>query len=454
MTTHDWIAARPAPALAAPARSGYAFPPSRQFAKAESVSQLALNGGDPVRERPFHPWPVADQSDVDAVAGAIRGGDWSHLTGPNIRAFEFEFAAKQDARFGIACNGGTAALEIALRAAGVKPGDEVIVPTYTFVATPVAVIHAGAIPVFCDVEEDTFNIDVAAAKAAMTARTTAILPVHYGGRAADVEAILALARKRGLIVIEDACHGWGAKWRNRGLGSLGQAAGFSFQASKNLTAGEGGFVTTNDSGIAEVAARIRRGGDGEAEGKPAVLPGNYRMSEIQAALLRNQLLRLDEQNRVRMANAEYLSDRLSKIPGFRVLRRDPDVTHSSVHVYLWRFISEEFEGLSRKLLVEALRAEGIPVGTGYRAPLQEYQLFAQAPDWLARAGLAAGGDRASIDYSRVRTPVADRLCKLEALALSQSVFLGARADMDDIIAAVAKIREHAGELAGVPVEAV
>ena len=410
------------------------------------MPKLAVNGAAPVRDRAFHAWPVADRSDVEAVGQAILSGDWNHVTGSNIRAFETEFAELQDAKFGVACNGGTTALEIALRIAGVVPGDEVIVPSYTFIASALAVLNVGAVPVFCDVEEDTFNIDPASAEAAITEYTTAIMPVHFGGRAAAMGPLTATAKLRGLKIVEDACHGWGAKWRGQGLGSLGFSGGFSFQASKNLTAGEGGFVTTNDPDAADLAARIRRGYS-EAEGKPVVMGNNYRMTEIQAALLRSQMRRLPEQNRVRMANAEYLTDGLSELPGIHVLRRDPDVTHSSTHVYLFRFVSEEFEGLPRSRFVEALRAEGIPAGTVYRAPLQEYQLFAGIPGTLPGGGpLGWGRYKGSADYTKMRTPVCDRLCKAEAIGLSQNVFLGPRGDMDDILEAAGKIRANVGEL--------
>ena len=410
---------------------------------------LAINGGTPVRERSFHPWPVPDQSDADAVAAAVLSGEWSHRTGPNLLAFEREFADLQGARFGIACNGGTTALEIALRAVGASVGGEVIVPTYTFVATAVAVLRAGLMPVFCDVEEDTFNIDVASAEACVTDRTRAILPVHYGGRAVDMDALYSLAAKHDLKIVEDACHGWGASWRNRGLGSLGDAAGFSFQASKNLTSGEGGFVTANDEEIADVASRIRHGGDGEKAGRPVVFPGNFRMSEIQAALLRSQMPRLPEQNRVRMENAEYLTDRLSEIDGIRVLKRDPDVTKSSIHVYLARFVSHKFEGLSRDSFLEAVNAEGVPIRAGYKAPLQEYELFSRGIEsFQGGNGYSNWTPAGSVDYSKMETPVARRLCLEEVITLSQPVFLGPRSDMDSIVEAIAKVRENVGELIG------
>ncbi len=410
---------------------------------------LAINGGTPVRERSFHPWPVPDQSDADAVAAAVLSGEWSHVTGPNLRAFEREFADLQGARFGITCNGGTTALEIALRAAGACVGGEVIVPTYTFVATAVAVLRAGLTPVFCDVEEDTFNIDVTSAEACVTDRTRAIMPVHYGGRAVDMDAVYRLAAKHELKIVEDACHGWGASWRNRGLGSLGDAAGFSFQASKNLTSGEGGFVTANDEEIADIASRIRRGGDGEKAGRSVVFPGNFRMCEIQAALLRSQMRRLPEQNRVRMENAEYLTDRLSEVDGIRVLKRDPDVTKSSIHVYLARFVSDEFEGLSRDSFIEAVNAEGIPIRAGYKAPLQEYELFSRGIESLQGGnGYSNWSPESSVDYSKMETPVARRLCLEEVITLSQPVFLGPRSDMDSIVEAIAKVRENVGELIG------
>ncbi len=411
---------------------------------------LAINGGNPVRERSFHPWPVGDPTDVEAVRETILAGEWWGGTGRHVAAFEEEFAHHQGARFGIAVNGGTTALQVALKAAGIEPGDEVIVPSYTFVATALAVLNVGAVPVFCDVEEETFNIDAETAGKAVSEYTKAIMPVHWGGRAADMEGLLALAKKHSLKIVEDACHGWGGSWRNQRLGSIGDTAGFSFQASKNLTAGEGGFVTTDDEEAAEVAHHLRWARDGERDGKMPVLGSNHRMSEILAALLRNQLRRLDEQNRVRMLNAEYLCDALDELPGFRSLPRHTDVTVNTVYQFLFRYKKEEFEGLPRETFAEAMTAEGIPVRLGYDKPLQEYELIARIPDSLPGGHpFTCGCYKGSVNYAKVETPVTARLCSEEVLTLSSNVFLGPRSDIDDLIVAISKVRENVGELLAV-----
>lgn len=411
---------------------------------------LAINGGAALRDREFHRWPVGDPTDVAAVGETILSGKWFATRGPNVEAFEQAFAAHQGAKYGIAVNGGTTALQVALRAAGVVPGDEVVIPSYTFVATALGVLNVGAVPVFCDVEEETFNIDVASAERAITEHTTAIMPVHWGGRAADMDGVLRLAENRRLKVVEDSCHGWGASWKGRGLGSIGFSGGFSFQASKNLTAGEGGFVTTSDDEAAEVARHMMWAGAGDREGKTSILGSNYRMSQISAALLLNQLKRLDEQNRVRMSNSIYLSDALDEMDGFRSVPRDLDVTVDSVYQYLFRYKRDEFEGLPRETFVEALKAEGVPVGLGYARPLQDYPLLADIPDSMPGGHpFTSGCYKGSVDYSTLETPVTERLCKQESLTLPSNVFLGPRSDVDDVIAALEKVRNNVEELLAV-----
>ena len=379
-------------------------------------------------------------------------GEWSHFTGPNLLAFEREFAELQGARFGVACNGGTTALEIALRAVGAGVGGEVIVPTYTFVAD--ACGGAASRPggrVFCDVEEDTFkhrrSFGGSVRNQPHPGDTASALP---GGRAVDMDGVYGLAAKHDLKIVEDACHGWGASWRDRGPGSLGDAAGFSFQASKNLTSGEGGFVTANDDEIADIASRIRHGGDGEKAGRPVVFPGNFRMSEIQAALLRSQMRRLPEQNRTRMENAEYLTDRLSEIDGIRVSEarsrrhevfdsRIPRPGSSPTNLTEFREIPSWRPSTRREY----------PFGLVTRRRCRSMS-FSQADSnpFKAGNGYSNWAPDGGVDYSAMETPVASRLCLKEAIALSQPVFLGPRSDMDSIVEAIAKVRANVGELIG------
>ncbi|MEM3046659.1 MAG: DegT/DnrJ/EryC1/StrS family aminotransferase, partial [Candidatus Bathyarchaeia archaeon] len=209
------------------------------------MAKLALKGGEPVRRTPFPKWPIWDERELRGLREVLESGVWG-IGGRKQKEFEERFAAYQDAAYGVTVPGGTAALEVALRAAGIGAGDEVIIPAYTFVATASAILAVNALPVFADVEPDTYTLDVASAERLVTPRTKAVIPVHIAGRPTDMDAVMELAARHRLTVIEDACQAWGAQWRGRGVGSIGHLGCFSFQSSKNITCGEGGIVLTND----------------------------------------------------------------------------------------------------------------------------------------------------------------------------------------------------------------
>lgn len=423
------------------------------------MAALAINGGAPLRTKPWPRWPAFDDTDRQAVLAALESGRWGRLSGERARQFEAQFAAYQGAQYGLAVSSGTAALEVAVRAAGIGPGDEVIVPPYSFLATATAVLQMGAVPVFVDVEAETYNLDPALLERAVTPRTCAILPVHFGGRAADLGAVLDVARRHGLMVIEDTAHGHGGRWRDHGLGTVGNLGAFSFQASKNLTAGEGGIVLTDDAALYDRCVALHdlwRGGiqrEAIAGGFPLV-SWNYRLSEFQAALLLAGLERLEAQTQRRAANAAHLTRRLEAIAGIRTLRADPFVTRNAYHIYIFRYTGdtseagEGFAGLPRERFLEALRAEGIPASPGYTQALHEHPMFRQPARALGEKAFAAFSHAYGrpIDFRDVRCPVAERLCRAETIWLSQSLLLGEPADMDDVADAILKIRDHAGEL--------
>lgn len=423
------------------------------------MGMLAIMGGMPVRQRPFPTWPIVDESDVEAVAAVVRGGKWGRMGGSRARDFEAAFATYQGARYGLAVNSGTAALEVALKAAEIGPGDEVIVPPYTFMASATSVLLVGAIPVFVDIDPETYNIDPALIEAAITERTRAIMPVHFGGLPCDMDRILEIATRYKLTVIEDAAHGHGGKWKDRGLGTIGALGCFSFQASKNLNAGEGGCVLTDDEELWTRCVLYHdfwRGAlrlDSEDENigwrvRFPVLSWNYRLTEFQGALLLNQLARLEDQARRRDENGRYLDAELARIAGIVTVRTDSYVTRNAYHIYIARYLQEGFEGVPRERFVEALQAEGIPVSLGYLGPVYQHPVFQEAPTSLVHGFPVAA---AGADYRGVHCPQAERLCREETLWISQSVLLGDRGDMDDIVVAVAKIRQHAVELRGATV---
>ncbi len=427
------------------------------------MSKLALSGGSPVRTRPWPAWPVFDAGEETALLEVLRSGQWWRLSleegaetrtmvdsQPVSKVTEFEdaFAAAQQARYGIACANGTAALEIVLKSLGIGPGDEVLVPAYTFVATASAVLSINAIPIFVDIEEETFNISPAGIRQAITPRTKAIIPVHFAGQAADMEAILKIASDGKLWVVEDAAHAHGAAWRGRGLGSLGDASTFSFQFSKNMTAGEGGVILTNNR---ELAVRCRSYVWGGREvGRPWYehhrLGWNYRLTEFQSAILLRQLKRVEAQNRTRMNNAEYLSRCLSSIPGIHPLSISPDVTAHSYHIYIFRFHEEEF-GINRQRFLAALKAEGILCSEGYVHPLYRNPMFMNQDFFPRKCPVSCQHYGVPIDYSAFGALCAnaEKACQ-EAVWLEHRQLLGSQEDMDDIVAAVEKIHENRQEL--------
>lgn len=398
---------------------------------------LAMLGGAPVRTRPFPTWPIYGEAEEARLLRTLRSGKWGRLQGSEVEGFEQRFAAMHGCTHGIAVVNGTVSLRIALMAAGLRAEDEVIVPAYTFLSTASAVVEANCVPVFVDIDLHTFNIDPAAVAAAITPRTRAVIPVHFAGQPADMDAIMAIAHAHDLFVLEDAAHAHGASHRGRPAGSIGHAGSFSFQASKNLTSGEGGIITTSDDVLAESCRSIHNCGR-VPEGvwyEHHVISGNYRLGEFQGAVLDCQLDRLEEQTATRDANGSYLETRLRALPGLHPQARPDDCTRHSRHLFMLRLDPVGF-GASRAAVLGALQAEGIPCAGGYGFPLYAQPLFRNKafgpylPD--ARAGL---------DYSRVHCPNAERICREQGIWLDQSLMLGSRADMDDIADAFEKVHE-------------
>jgi dTDP-4-amino-4,6-dideoxygalactose transaminase len=406
------------------------------------MAKLALNGGEKARSNPWPAWPVWDEREIRALEEVVRSGRWGRLHEQSrVTAFEQAFAAYQDAEFGIAVTSGTAALDVALKAAGVDVGDEVIVPGYTFIATALCALHNNAVPIFVDVELDTINIDPEAIEAAITPRTRAVVPVHWCGRAADMDRILDIARRHDLAVIEDACHGWGATWNHRKVGAIGDLGAVSFQASKHITAGEGGIVLTNDEDLAARAFSYQH--IGRIPGRPFYehhyVGWNFRMTEFDAAVLLVQLERLEQQTQRREDNGSFLDQQFGQIEGLTPLRREPYMTRISWHSYILGYEQESFEGLPRDSFLQALSAEGIPAGGGYAHPLYRNPLFTEARFGRIKQLVEFP------DYNEVCCPNCERLCR-ERVSIPQACLLGTQDDMRDIVRAVEKIRENLDEL--------
>jgi len=371
----------------------------------------------------------------------LRSGKWGRLHGEEVSEFEQRFASMHACRHGIAVVNGTVSLRIALLAAGIRAEEEVIVPPYTFISTASAVIEANAIPVFADIDLHTFNLDPAAVERALTPRTKAVIPVHFAGQPADMETLMAIAHARGLVVIEDAAHAHGASYRRRPVGSIGHMASFSFQSSKNVTAGEGGIITTNDEAFAESCRSIQNCGrvPGGVWYEHHVIAGNYRLGEFQGAVLNGQLDRLEEQARTRDANGQYLATRVAAVPGLYPQARPADCTRHSYHLFMLRLDAAAF-GASRDAVVEALAAEGIPCSSGYGFSLPRQPLFRNKAfgPFLSRAS-------ARLDYEQSPCPASDRLCE-QSIWLEHAMLLGPRTDIADIARAFEKVYEHRAAL--------
>jgi dTDP-4-amino-4,6-dideoxygalactose transaminase len=415
------------------------------------MAHLAIRGGRPVRTQPYPAWPIWDQREIDAVTSVIRSGRWGGYPepGPHAAAFAAAFAAFQSARHGICMANGTVTLIVALRAAGITLGDEVIVPAYTFAATAYAPLEVGAIPVIVDIDPSNFCMDPRAVEAAITPRTRAIMPVHVGSLMADMDAIMDIARRYKLVVVEDCAHAHGARWRNpdggkgdRGAGSIGDFGSFSMQSSKLMTSGEGGILLTNDDAYAEAChSLIDCGRPKDPERKHYRLGANLRLSELQAALLEVGLTRLPEQTAAREENAAYLDEALSEIPGVRPLRRDDRLTRRACYEYIFTIDPIEFGGMTNHQICDALEAEGIPVSPGYEV-MNNYTLFRPTPENHPVAKLFPE----RFDFGAQQFPVAQRASEREAIWLEQSVLLGERQGVDDAVAAVRKVRQHVDEL--------
>jgi L-glutamine:scyllo-inosose aminotransferase len=411
------------------------------------VARLAIHGGSPVRTKPFRRWPEFGEDEKRRLLLALQSGNWGGYPAPNTyaRVFNERFAAAQGSEFAVAMANGTVALEVALRAGGLQPGDEVIVPAYTWVGTAAAVLFAGGVPVFVDSDPANYCIDPAAVEAAITPRTRAVIPVHLGMQIADMDRLLPLAARHNLLVVEDCAHAHGARWKERGAGSMGQLGAFSLQSSKLLTAGEGGIVLTASAELEERCQVLINCGRPAPRDryKYRAVGYNYRITELQAAVLIGQLDRLPAQSERRLENARRLASGLANVPGIRPLEWDARITRPAIYHYLLRYDPAGFGGAHRDVFLAALRAEGIPAEGPFYEPVHLGPLWSEAFRAADFAQLAAAG----VDYSRVRCPVAERAAYEESVWLHHALLLGDAADVASIAEAIAKIQANASELA-------
>lgn len=407
------------------------------------MPQLAIKGGTPVRTEPFPVWPIWGDEEIDNLTAVIKSRKWGSLHGSVSSDFEKAYAEFHQAKHGILTNSGTTALKLACTAADIDVGDEVLVPAYTFIASASAVVEAGAVPIFIDIDPSTYNIDVKSCEHALTSKTRGIMPVHFAGRPADMDAVLDFAKKHNLIVIEDAAQAWGSEWKGHKVGALGDVGCFSFQSSKNINAGEGGIILTNDDLIAKMARAHNNCGRSE-DGQwyeHYYFGGNTRITELQSAVLSAQFGRYPEQMQIRLENLNYLNEELAQIEGVDVMATDERITAQSAHLYIFRYKKEAFADKSKMQFIEAMRKEGIPTSPGYSIPLYKQPVFMNKA--FGPRGRAVD---IPVDYESMVCPETEKACYDEAIWFTQNTLLGTEDDMADIVDAVAKIQENADEL--------
>ncbi|MDX1364712.1 MAG: DegT/DnrJ/EryC1/StrS family aminotransferase [Arenibacter latericius] len=426
------------------------------------MKKLAINGGTPSRDttkNPWPKWPVWGKEEEKGLLEVLHSGVWSY-NGPKETEFNRLFAEYTGVKHAICTVNGTVTMQIALEALGVGLGDEVIVPGLTWQATAATVIDVNATPILVDVSEDNWCIDPKEIEKAITPRTKAIIPVHLYGAFADMDAVMEIAKKHNLYVIEDCAHKHGGEWNGNKAGSIGDIGSFSYQLSKHLTAGEGGSVTTNNPELAERLDALRNcgrrpeetmleevdkgaGDYGDDDGN-FIQSGNLRITEFQAAILIEGLKRLPAQNANRDANGEYLNSLLEDIDGVSPIKRDIRETKKAYFNFAFRYHKDEFKGLPIEKFRSALEAElGIVVDASYE-PLNNCSLYVPHTK-PARHKLDETYWKA-IDPKRFSLPVCERIFKEESVCVHHKVLMGTKTDMDLIALAIKKIYSHAEEL--------
>lgn len=359
------------------------------------------------------PWPPIYPETAEKLKEIYLSGKWS-FNGESEQKFSRDFADFCNAKYGIFMANGTVTLECALTALGVGKGDEVIVPALTWMATAMAIVYAGAVPVFVDIEPDTLCLDPVKAEKAITPKTKAIIPVHIYGSMADMEKIMALAEKHNLGVVEDCAHAHGGVWNGKGVGSIGDVGSFSFQQSKSLASGEGGICLTSNPDLYEKIFRLKHIGynlgaeQGQADSGPpeGLICHNYRGTEFPAAILCDALKHLKEQTETRDKNAAIIRGILSDLPGVRIQARGRLADLQGYYAFAFMIEPEKLGGVSKGEFQEALNEKGLSAGGTY-GPVYDHMLWSVPNEMFRKEDCS----------------VADDICANKAFCLAQNWLL-------------------------------
>ena len=394
------------------------------------MSELALFGGNPVRKKPFPVWPRITAGQKEQLLNTLES-DSLGIGSDAIKAFEDQFAEFQDAKYCIATSSGTNALWVALKAGGVSAGDEVIIPPYTFIATASAVLMANAVPVFVDIDPETFNIDPVLIEKAITERTKVIMPVHIAGNPADMDRINDIAKKYNITVIEDAAQAHGAEWDGVKVGALAAGGIFSFQSSKNMNSGEGGAIISNDDTFMNSCFAYYNCGRqrGREWYEHQIIGGNHRINAMAASLLLPQLQSVEDDMVIRDKNRKKL-DRALNSEGLVTIGSYEKATRVANHLYLLKYKADYFNDVPREKFFDAMRAEGVNTYAGYK-PLYREKVFDNQDDdfpWLK-----------DIDFAGISCAETELIADYQSVWLTQNHLLGNDRDTQDIINAFEKV---------------
>ncbi len=417
----------------------------------QDVDKPALLGGIPVRpaNSPLGvSWPIYDDTDVQKYIDAfksLRWSEWRHSETELSVQFQKVFAESMGVNFCATTNSGTTALEVAQRAYDIGPGDEVITQTNNFIAPAQITFNLYGLPIFIDSDPETFQMNADLIEERITPNTKAILPVHIGGSAADMDKIMSIAKKHNLVVIENACQAHMGEWRNKKLGSIGDLGCFSFQDSKHLPGGEGGAVIGNDEYIMDRAAGFTNNGRGPRR-RNEIFPGsNYRMPSFVPAILLVQIKRLENQSKLRDENSLYLEKLLEDIKGVRPTKKYPGQTRRAYYHYQLIYEKDHFNGLSKQKFMEAMSAEGVRFGNGIKDSLHKHP-FIDTYLNLPSFKRVYSKERLERYKNENLCPVNEMIGNETGIDLGQRVFLGTKKDMEDIVIAIVKIQKNSSKL--------
>jgi dTDP-4-amino-4,6-dideoxygalactose transaminase len=428
------------------------------------MAKLALNGGNPVRTKLFPAYNTIGEEEKKAVMKVLDSGNlsqflgaWTHdfLGGPTVRKFEDDWSKMIGVNHSISVNSNTSGLFTAIGAIGIQPGDEVIVSPYTMSASAIAPLVYGGIPVFADIDPQTFCMDPISISSKITERTKAILVVHIFGHPADMDAIMAIAKKHNLYVIEDCAQAPLVKYKGKSVGSIGDLGVFSLNYHKHIHTGEGGVITTNNSTLADRCQMIRNHAENvtaprEIQDLTNLIGYNYRMTEIECAIGIEQIKKLPSLIKQRLDNVSFLDEKLSTFPAFEILPPMQDNSVNTYYVYPVKF-NKEIAGISRNKFVEALKAE-LPsavlretaplIGAGYVKPIYLQPIYQKQASWAFNPALYSG----SVSYEKGICPVTENM-HFEVLFTHEYMRPGMQPnDMMDVVNAVEKVFENVNEL--------